>query len=275
MSVYSVYSEASDERRRGGRARASKYGPRPLAFVLVAAAVVLAACSSPASSSGGTSSPTVASLGSSGSLGSSSQGGGGSQPKSGGSSTTTLPKGGDATRLVDEWASCMRRHGDPNQVDPTIDIHGVINIMIGAGASQALANEVKGGVDQQTGQCSQYLSAAQRVLREQFPVSPPPDNSALLNYAECMRANGVPGYPDPSGERTDLRGIDTNSPTFIKANDTCGKQIDAPAWWIDGWGPPGDVSVRSCVDGSQTVACPSSFSPGGGGQPSSGPGSNG
>jgi hypothetical protein len=27
---------------------------------------------------------------------------------------------GNPTRLVDEWATCMRSHGDPNQVDPTI-----------------------------------------------------------------------------------------------------------------------------------------------------------
>ena len=159
----------------------------------------------------------------------------------------------------------MRSHGDPNQADPTIDVHGVINIVIGAGTSQAIASEVRGGVDQQTGACSQFLSAAQRVLRQEFPVPPPPDNSALLSYAACMRANGVPNYPDPTGEKMNLRAVDTSSPTFLRAAHTCGKKINAPTWWTDGWGPPGDVSVRSCYNGSQTVLCPKGFPLAGGG----------
>lgn len=243
--------ERRAEKQRDGRTRATNRRPGRRAFVLTAVAVALAACSAAGRSGvGGASSPTVASLGSSGA-------------PAGDSSTTTLPNGADATRLVDAWASCMRSHGDPNQVDPTIDTHGVINITIGAGASQALASEVKGGTDKQTGTCSQYLSAAQRALREAFPVSPPPSNSALLNYASCMRANGVPTYPDPTTEKMNLSGIDTNSPTFLRANDICGKKIDAPAWWLNGWGPPGDISVRSCFDGAQTIACPSGFPPSG------------
>ena len=31
---------------------------------------------------------------------------------------------GNATQLVDEWAACMRSHGDPNQADPIIDATG-------------------------------------------------------------------------------------------------------------------------------------------------------
>ena len=32
--------------------------------------------------------------------------------------------------------------------------------------------------------------------------------------------------------------------SFENANKVCGKQIGAPAWWISGTGPPGDVSVN-------------------------------
>ena len=46
---------------------------------------------------------------------------------SGGSSATTLPTG-NATGLVDDWAACMRSHGDPNQADPVIDADRVIKI---------------------------------------------------------------------------------------------------------------------------------------------------
>ena len=70
----------------------------------------------------------------------------------------------------------------------------------------------------------------------------------MLKYVDCMRANGVPNYPYPTGDKTNFNGtgINTNSPTFVKANNICGKKIDAPAWWTNGWGPPGDVSLRSC-----------------------------
>jgi hypothetical protein len=243
-----------------------------LAALLAGTAVALAAYSGSGAPSA-TRSPTVASLATTTTTAS----GITTTTRSSGSrsTSTTVPRGGNATKLVDEWATCMRSNGDPNQADPIIDTHGVINITIGAGASQALASEVRGGTDQQTGTCSQYLSAAQRVLRRAFPLSSPPNNSALLNYVACMRANGVPNYPDPTGDKSNLNGINTNSPTFLKANNICGKKIDAPAWWTNGWGPPGDISVRSCVNGSQTVACPSGSPPAGGETPGSEVGSNG
>jgi hypothetical protein len=68
-----------------------------------------------------------------------------------------------------------------------------------------------------------------------------------------MRANGYPTFPYPSGVEPDGHlstnfngtGIDPNSPAFLNghANQTCGKQIGAPAWWINNWGPPGSVDV--------------------------------
>ena len=94
-----------------------------LAILAAAAAVGLAACS------GGSGSPHVASLGGSGS-GSSSGTGSGS-----GGSTASQPKG-NPTQLLDEWAACMRRHGDPGQADPTIDANKVIHITLHP-ASQA------------------------------------------------------------------------------------------------------------------------------------------
>jgi hypothetical protein len=30
--------------------------------------------------------------------------------------------------VLDEWAACMRRHGDPNQADPTITANKLIDI---------------------------------------------------------------------------------------------------------------------------------------------------
>ncbi|MFF3750449.1 hypothetical protein ACFYYH_08310 [Streptomyces sp. NPDC002018] len=58
--------------------------------------------------------------------------------------------------------------------------------------------------------------------------SSPSANSAFdqaLAFAECMRAEGVPGFPDPQqadgGVRMDAGGVDTNSPEFQGAMEAC------------------------------------------------------
>jgi hypothetical protein len=166
--------------------------------------------------------------------------------KSGGNATTT-PANGTATNLVDEWGACERNHGDPNQADPTIDAHGVINITtppLGSGAMPA------GDPHDVTGTCSEYLAAAQRALRAADPVPDPlgMDNQAdLLKYVNCMRADGVPNYPYPTGNTTDFQGtgVDPTTPFVVKISIECGNKLGLPLWWSAGWGPPGDVSVST------------------------------
>ncbi len=195
------------------------------AILGAAAAIGLAACSG-----GLTDARHVASIGNR------------STNRSGGS-TTTAPKAGNPTQLMDEWAACMRSNGDPNQTDPTIDGYGVINITM-RDVSEAVASEAHGS----SGPCSQYELAAENALRggQQYQ---PPDQAQMVRYTDCMRTHGVPNYPDPGANgKTDFNGtgVDPNSPFVEKANKICGKQIDAPAWWIAGTGPPGDVVVSSC-----------------------------
>jgi hypothetical protein len=162
----------------------------------------------------------------------------------GGLSTTTAPKASNATRLMDEWAACMRDNGDPEQTDPTNHEYGVINITMPDGVSQTLSSQVHGT----TGPCSQYELDAENALRAANPVAPPPTQAQLVQYVDCMRTHGVPNFPNagPNGE-TNFRaaGVDPNSPSFQNANQICGKQINAPAWWVAGTGPPGDVVVTS------------------------------
>lgn len=159
-------------------------------------------------------------------------------------STTALGKR-NPTRLVDEWATCMHSHGDPNQADPTIDAYGVINVTIPSSAAPSLSAEVHAGADP----CDRYMAAAQSALRAANPVAPPPDQAEQLKYVNCMRANGVPQYPYPQGNRTDFNGtgVDPNSPAVMKVNELCGRKLNLPAWWISGNGRPGEVSVREVV----------------------------
>lgn len=228
------------EQRRnstGGQARrATSWRFGALLLAAAAAALGLAAC-------GSSGSPQVVSLGTTTGTTVNST----TTSESGGS-TTSASRGASPTKLVDQWASCMRRHGDPNQADPVIDAHGVINILVPP-ATGGGPPVVTGGPETATGTCSQYLAAAQQALRAANPVAPPPSQAELRQYIACMRANGVPNYPDTTGEKVNFNGtgIDPNSPAFLHANDVCGKQIHAPAYWINGWGPPGDISVKSFV----------------------------
>jgi hypothetical protein len=196
-----------------------------LALVVAALALGLAACGGT-----GSGSPPVANV--STTIGAT----------NGAGTATAAPKTNAAQSLV-EWATCMRRHGDPNQPDPTIDSHGVINIAI-PGSADSLSNAVHNG----TAPCNGYLAAASAALRAGARDLTPPNQASLVQYSQCMRANGVPNYPDPgTSSRMNFNGtgIDPNSPSFKRANDICGKEIHAPSWWISGAGPPGDISVQS------------------------------
>lgn len=175
---------------------------------------------------------------------------------SGQTGTTTQVKSGDATRLVNEWATCMRSHGDPNQADPTIDAYGVINITIVTNNVE-LANEVHAGADP----CNRYMAAASAALEAANPVAPPPDRAALLKYVQCMRANGVPNYPYPSGNTTVFQGsgVDPYSPHVIRVNNLCGQKLHLPAWWTSGNGRPGEVGVSSGPNGGPTSNPPPCF----------------
>src|SRR5579862_141226 len=47
-----------------------------------------------------------------------------------------------------------------------------------------------------------------------------------LKLSECMRANGVPNFPDPNGQGViQGSGIDPNSSAFQKAQQTCAKKV--------------------------------------------------
>jgi hypothetical protein len=207
-----------------------------LAALAAAAAIGLAAC-------GGSSSPHIASLGN-------------SSGNSGGSTTTTLPKG-NPTQLLDGWASCMRSHGDPTQVDPTIDANKVIHITFPASASgNGPVGLGKGSNDP----CSAYLTAASTALRGGKPLQKP-DPVKLEKFAQCMRANGVPDFPDPSGGGLSIQvhpgsDLNPNNPTLQNASKLCAKKTGVPGF---GGGTPQPGSIEAT----------------GGAGPQAGPGGNG
>jgi hypothetical protein len=194
-------------RRRGSRV-----------ILVVGAAIGLTACS-------GTSVPHVASLG-----------------KSSGhhvvATGNTAPTG-SATLLLDEWASCMRSHGDPNQVDPTVDAGKVIQITLDA----------PDGLRGENGACGSYLSAAQTALSGGAQTGSSSEATAL-RFAQCMRANGVPDYPDPTGNSQTIHassGGDLNpaNPKFQAASTLCTNKTGYQSKLSSTGAPqPGSISLN-------------------------------
>jgi hypothetical protein len=145
------------------------------------------------------------------------------------------------TQLLDEWAACMRSHGDPDQVDPTVDATKVIQITLGAG----YAGGLRGG----NGACGAYLSAAEAALGGGTPAGSSSEATAL-KFAQCMRANGVPTYPDPTtGNNQAIHassGSDLNpaNPTFLAASTLCTKKTGFVSKFSTGTPQPGSINLN-------------------------------
>jgi hypothetical protein len=108
------------------------------------------------------------------------------------------------------FAKCMRSHGDPSFPDP--------------GPGGAFPNK-DGSLDRSSPQ----FKKASAACRSQEPGPPAPstfqqDYRKLLKYSACMRAHGLPKFPDPV---LDDHGVgiedkvDQNSPQFKNAQKAC------------------------------------------------------
>ena len=95
----------------------------------------------------------------------------------------------------------MRGQRRPREsADPTIDANGVIHITMPAEPPAAATVTAAGP----SGPCGAYLTAASTALRGGQPLQKP-DPAKLLKFSQCMRANGIPDFPDPSGDGLSIR----------------------------------------------------------------------
>ncbi len=131
------------------------------------------------------------------------------------SSANTAPApAGQAVALA--FARCMRAHGVANYPDPTP------------------SGLVKEGL-QQLGVSRPRFQSASRACDHLLPnggSGPSPAEverarAQALQYSQCVRSHGVPGFPDPG---TDGRipdpvtaGVNQGSPKFEAANLVCGR----------------------------------------------------
>jgi hypothetical protein len=157
--------------------------------------------------------------------------GGGSAP----AAAPSAPAGGGTTVSNTDalpYSQCMRAHGVPNFPDPDPNTPGK---PFGALAlSQA-------GVDTSTPQFQAASKACAHLLPASSPAQAQQLLSLMLRYTTCMRAHGVPTFPDPSttatgGVTLSLTQSAVSSPDFQSAEQAC-RSID-PALVV----PSGSIS---------------------------------
>ena len=111
------------------------------------------------------------------------------------------------------FAQCMRTNGVPNFPDPQSGHSSLPQGIDPNSAAFKAAND----------KCKQYLGA------EQGNTPPRQDKwsvSDKLKYAQCMRDNGLPSFPDPDkngGLEPFGNGIDPNSTQYKNAEKACSK----------------------------------------------------
>jgi hypothetical protein len=134
---------------------------------------------------------------------------GGGRPGSG----SPAAAGTTAYQQALSYTSCMRWHGVPGFPDPT-----------------SQGTFIPTGIDPHSPQfqsamrtCHHLLPAGsgQRTAAQQQQVE-----SNALKFAVCVRAHGIPGFPDPVflGTTVDFKvpkGLSQSSPRFLSAMRTC------------------------------------------------------
>ena len=131
----------------------------------------------------------------------------------GGSSSTTATGSALYTKAL-AYAQCIRSHGVPSYPDP--DSQGQFPPI----------QEGRNGVSQQAVQSAQNACRSLQPGGGQGSAGQQQAKvTQALAFAKCMRAHGVPNYPDPAdgngGFGFNLAGVDTHSPQYQSAQQAC------------------------------------------------------
>lgn len=132
------------------------------------------------------------------------------------------------------YARCMRGNGVPNFPDPDVGDHGEMRVTIPDGTD-------KTAVDRAVEKCRHLLPNGGEPGK-----ADPEQVEKLREYAKCMRANGVPGFPDPTGGGLQIDGgklgVDPQGATFKAAEEKCKNLLPGR--------PPGDREQTGTTGGS-------------------------
>jgi hypothetical protein len=139
----------------------------------------------------------------------------GGSPSTPGSNTPT--GGSQAGSQAIAYSRCMRSHGLPGFPDPKISGSG------GAvGIGQSIPASVSASPAFKTAeQACAKLAPGGAGGRGAAPITAK-QHREIVQFAACMRAHGVPNFPDPDATGTfHLVGIKTNAPAFQTAIRKC------------------------------------------------------
>ena len=185
-----------------------------VATMLVALAPLAAGCG------GGAKSSSVASLGTTASNGAS------SSPSPSSSNAAAFPIGSSMSTDVGtgtagvNYSACIRSHGVPNYPDP--DGKGTITITVSASL-----NPTSPVFQQAEADCRHLIPAGSEAGQTLSSSRRQQIQKRALAFATCMRAHGVPSYPDPTFsnggiiQKSGGNSLDPNSPIFQAAQKTC------------------------------------------------------
>jgi hypothetical protein len=187
------------------------------AVALIGAAALLAGCGGAGHSPGG-----VASLGSHTSSTSTTGSSAGAASASNGAEASP---GSQAIA----YSACMRAHGVPNFPDPQISHNGSeVRVKLAAPAG-ALQGDPK--FKSAMHACSKLLPNGGAPVNQ--PTVSPQEQGQYLKAAACIRAHGIPSFPDPTfsggGVHIDHQGLNESSPRFKAAVQACEALIPAAA----------------------------------------------
>jgi hypothetical protein len=140
----------------------------------------------------------------------------------GGGSHGAGPSQGRLQQLT-AFAQCMRGHGEPG-----FYLENRASVPSPGPAVLSIMGYLVSGIKPQTPQ----FASAMKVCKHLMPGGGPGQMTqqqinSMVKFAQCMRAYGYPDYPDPDiqngGQITKPlpSDIDTASPQFEKAQDTC------------------------------------------------------
>jgi hypothetical protein len=135
---------------------------------------------------------------------------GSTQTTSSSSSSSGSPS--DRREALVAFSACMRKHGVPNFPDPKA---------VGHGYGLTIDNEMAN---------SPQFKNAEQVCKKLLPNGGTPTAQELaqqlqeaLKYAACIRAHGMPDYPDPKVHGGGIEmGEARDSPQFKIAQKACG-----------------------------------------------------
>jgi hypothetical protein len=146
------------------------------------------------------------------------------------STNTSSSSGGSGNADPAAFSACMRENGVPTFPDP--DSQGRIRL------GGQTANGRKVGLDPNSRQFKRALQACRRLLpAAKTPQQLATDREQALRFSRCVRAHGVPKFPDPAvGANGRIEfpvaagsHLDKNSPQFRAARKACEKLIPGAA----------------------------------------------